>query len=60
MSWTTVTRNDKGRMEFNISEVGGAAVAAGISNTYQPVNDRNLPNTLQAWGTMMGWDTVTW
>lgn len=59
VSRTAVTRSDKGRMEFNISEVGGAAVAAGISNTYHPVTDRNLPNTLQTWGTMMGWDTVS-
>jgi hypothetical protein len=46
-------------MEFNISEVGGAAVAAGISNTYHPVTDRNLTNTMETWGTMMGWDTVS-
>jgi hypothetical protein len=46
-------------VEFNISEVGGAAVAAGISNTYHPVTDRNLTNTMETWGTMMGWDTVS-
>ena len=56
---TAVTRSNKGRMELIISEVGGAAVAAGISNTYHPVTDRNLPNTLQTWGTMMGWDTAS-
>ena len=59
LSRTAVTRSDSGHTEFNISEVGGAAVAAGISNTYHPITDRNLPNTLQTWGTMMGWDTVS-
>jgi hypothetical protein len=54
-----VTRSGKCRMEFNISEVGGAAVAAGISNTYNPATDRNLPNAMETWGTMMGWDTVS-
>jgi len=34
-------------------------VAAGISNTYHPVTDRNLTNTMETWGTMMGWDTVS-
>ena len=54
-----VTRNDSGRMGFNISEVAGAAVAAAISNTYHPASDRTVPNTLQTWGTMMGWDAVS-
>ena len=59
VSRTAVTRSDKGRMEFNVSEFGGAAVAAGISNTYHPPTDRNLTNTMETWGTMMGWDTVS-
>jgi hypothetical protein len=34
-------------------------VAAGISNTYHRVTDRNLRSTPQTWGTMMGGDTVS-
>jgi len=59
VSRIAVTRNDSGRMAFNVSEVTGAAVAAGISNTYHPRTDRNLPNSMETWATMMGWDTVS-
>lgn len=59
VSRTAVTRTDSGSMGFNISEVAGAAVAAALSNTYHPASDRNVPNTVQTWATMMGWDTVS-
>jgi hypothetical protein len=57
VSRTAVTRNDGGRMEFNISELAGAGAA--LSNTYLPASDRNVPKTIEAWATMMGWDTVS-
>ncbi|PYU33539.1 MAG: hypothetical protein DMG31_08725 [Acidobacteria bacterium] len=56
---TAVTRSDTGHMVFNISEVAGAGMAAAISNTYHPASDRTLPNTVQTWASMMGWDTVS-
>jgi len=59
VSRTAVTRNDSGHMCFNISEFAGAGVAATISNAYHPASDRNVPNTMETWGTMMGWDTVS-
>jgi hypothetical protein len=59
VSRSTVTRGNRSGTEFNISEVGGAAAAAGISDTSYPVTHRNLPNTLQTWGTITGWDTVS-
>jgi hypothetical protein len=46
-----VTRSDSGETQFNYSEVVGNAVAAGISNTYRPQNQRTLGNTLNVWGT---------
>lgn len=52
-----VTRTDSGRRQFNYSEVTGAAVAAGISNAYHPIGDRNFGNTMSVWATDMGWDT---
>jgi hypothetical protein len=58
ISRIAVTRTDSGRMAFNISEVAGAGVAAALANTYHPASDRNVPNTVETWATMMGWDTV--
>jgi hypothetical protein len=52
-----VTRTDSGRRQFNYSEVTGAAVAAGISNAYHPIGDRNFGNTMSVWATDLGWDT---
>lgn len=52
-----ITRTDSGRRQFNYSEISGAAVAAGISNAYHPVGDRNFANTMSIWATDMGWDT---
>jgi hypothetical protein len=46
-----VTRADSGEVQFNYSEIVGNAVAAGISNTYHPQNQRTLGNTLSVWGT---------
>ena len=46
-----VARADNGDLQFNSSEIVGNAVAAGISNTYRPQNQRTLGNTLSVWGT---------
>jgi hypothetical protein len=46
-----VARADSGELQFNYSEIVGNAVAAGISNTYHPQNQRTLGNTLNVWGT---------
>jgi hypothetical protein len=46
-----VTRTDNAEVQFNYSEIFGNAVAAGLSNTYHPANQRTLGNTLSVWGT---------
>lgn len=46
-----VTRADNGDLQFNSSEIVGNAVAAGLSNTYHPPNQRTFGNTLSVWGT---------
>jgi hypothetical protein len=46
-----VARSDGGELQFNYSQIVGNAVAAGISNTYHPENQRTLGNTLNVWGT---------
>jgi hypothetical protein len=46
-----VTRADNGDLQFNSSEIAGNMVAAGLSNTYHPPNQRTFGNTLGVWGT---------
>jgi len=46
-----ITRGDNGLPQINSSEIVGTAVAAGISNTYRPQDQRTLGNTLSVWGT---------
>jgi hypothetical protein len=70
-----VTRTDSGHMQFNYSEIVGAALSASIStysyhprSTYisTPTNphkfvpsDRTLANTANVWGSQVGYDTIT-
>jgi hypothetical protein len=56
ISREAVTRNDDGRNHFNVSELGGNAVAAGISNLYYPASDRSLASTADKWGEQIGLD----
>jgi hypothetical protein len=53
-----VTRADNGHLQFNSSEIVGNAVAAGLSNTYHPPNQRTLGNTLSVWGAYIGLNAV--
>jgi hypothetical protein len=57
MSREVITRGDDGRSHFNISELGGNAVAAGISSAYTPSADRSFGNTAGKWGQQIGLDT---
>jgi hypothetical protein len=59
MSRIVVTRGDAGGRQFNVSEVGGNFLAAGMSNLYYPAGDRSVANTLTRWGTLVMWDTVS-
>ena len=59
VSRIVVTRGDAGGRQFNVSEVGGNFVAAGISNLYYPAGDRSIANTLTRWGTLVMWDTLS-
>ena len=54
-----LTRNGDGRRRLNISEVGGAGIAAGLSNLYRPVGDRSVTATLSRWGTQLLVDTLS-
>lgn len=46
-----VARADNGDLQFSSPEIVGDAVAAGLSNTYHPQNQRTFGNTLSVWGT---------
>jgi hypothetical protein len=55
-----VTRTDSGNETFNISEIGGAGAAAGISNFYYPQEERTWTKTGQRWVLNMGLDGATY
>lgn len=59
LSRSVVTRTRAGRPVFNLSEIGGNFVGAGISNVYHPPEDRTWTGTLSRWGTQVMWDTLT-
>jgi len=58
-SRSLVTRGDSGHRQLNVSELGGTALAAGISNSYYPLPDRTATGTLSRWGLQVMWDTLS-
>jgi hypothetical protein len=42
---TVITKNDRGTNEFNLSEIGGNASEAALSNLYYPASERGFANT---------------
>ena len=60
MSRILITRTDSGHEQFNVSEVLGSALSAGISTySYHPRSDRNIGNAASVWGSQIGYDTLT-
>jgi hypothetical protein len=53
-----VTRKDSGDRTFNLSEVVGAGVAAGISNSYYPDQTNVWVKTYQRWLSQMAQDAL--
>lgn len=51
ISRTVITKNDAGGEEFNISEIGGNATEAGLSNLYYPSEERGFGKTAKNFGT---------
>jgi hypothetical protein len=50
LSRVVVTRSDAGNPTFNLGEVLGAGMAAGLSNAYYPAATRSFSNTGSQWG----------
>src|SRR5262245_52039681 len=59
VSRSVVTRGDSGHRQFNVSEIGGTAIAAGISNLYYPETERTLSDTMTRWGLQLMWDALS-
>ncbi len=58
-SRSVITRGDSGARQFNVSELGGNLIAAGLSNAYYAPVDRTLTGTLGRWGMQVMWDTLS-
>jgi hypothetical protein len=58
-SRSVVTRGRSGGHEFNASEIGGNALAAIVSNTYHPIEDRDVSSTASRMGMQIFWDTLS-
>ena len=46
-----ITKNDRGNNEFNLSEIGGNASEAAISNLYYPADERGVGKTAKNFAT---------
>ena len=55
-----LTRTDSGKTQFNYSEWAGSAVAAALSVTYHPVQDRNAANAANVWVTQLWGDALSY
>jgi hypothetical protein len=58
-SRTVITRDRSGRTQFNVSEIGGNAIAAVLSNLYYTSSERTVTGTLTRWGMQVMWDTLS-
>ena len=58
-SRSVITRGRSGSSQFNVSEIGGNAIAAGLSNLYHVPAERTLTGTLTRWGMQVMWDTLS-
>jgi hypothetical protein len=53
LSRVVITRTDSGRNTFNISEIAGNGMEAGLANLYYPPQERSLHNTAVNWATQL-------
>ena len=51
LSRTVITKNDRGTNEFNISEIGGNASEAALSNLYYPATERGFSKSAKNFAT---------
>jgi hypothetical protein len=53
LSRVFITRTDSGRNTFNLSEIAGNGMEAGLANLYYPPQERSLHNTAVNWATQL-------
>jgi hypothetical protein len=53
LSRTFITKNDRGTNEFNISEIGGNASEAALSNFYYPASQRGFSKSAKNFATQI-------
>ncbi|HEV1993736.1 MAG TPA: hypothetical protein VGR03_05350 [Candidatus Acidoferrum sp.] len=53
LSRVVVTRTDSGGNTFNISEIAGNGMEAGLANLYYPPEERSLHNTVVNWAAQL-------
>ena len=58
-SRSVITRGRSGHSQFNVSELGGNAIAAGLSNVYYTPAERTATGTLTRWATQVMWDALS-
>jgi len=58
-SRSVITRGRSGQRQFNVSELGGNAIAATVSNLYYTPSQRTVSGTLTRWGMQVMWDTLS-
>jgi hypothetical protein len=58
-SRSVITRGRSGQAQFNLSELGGNAIAATASNLYYTPSQRTVSATLTRWGMQVMWDTLS-
>jgi hypothetical protein len=59
LSRSVVTRGRSGQPEFNVSEIGGNALATVLTTTYHPADDRTASAMLTRYGLQLMWDVAT-
>jgi len=55
-----ITRSDSGKKQFNYSELAGSALAAALSSTYHPPQDRTALNSANIWLTQIWGDALSY
>jgi hypothetical protein len=58
-SRSVITLSDAGTAQLNVSEIGGNALGASISNLYYPSRERTLSATATRWGMQVLLDTLS-
>jgi hypothetical protein len=53
LSRVVITKTDSGGASFNISEIAGNGMEAGLANFYYPAEERSLQNTAVNWASQL-------